>query len=285
MAAKPNIKNPNTREYWELAVRKPAEYGFNTKQAQAMRESLDLTDPKYWKKVLANPKAYLLTTEQAKDLAKFYAKTLAEDIDEQNQMTPEERMDAHAGHHIGYYEVRHGKGHVQMWLEMSVVSPGDAAQLLHGENPTVIKVYDLGDVFGNMKKSFEDVARDGRNRDLRDWIAVARQQNLHAVCIDGWEACATVLTQYQPRKVVHVSSDASGDVAPLKQRNQERRILGLLKQMKFDTLNLPPRDKGKSGLKRKILEEALKEPKLFSKKSFDHAWQRLRNDGSIAGSK
>lgn len=195
MTAKPKSTDANTREYWELAVRNSAEYGLTEEQVLAMKESLALTDPKYWKRVLKDPNSYGFSAEHAKNLAKKHAKTLAEHIDEQNQMTPEERIEAEARHHIGYYDSTHGKGHVQMWLEMGVVSPSDAAQLLQGENPTVFKSYDLGDVFGNMKKAFEDAARDGRDRNLRDWIAVARDRNLRGRCIDGWEACATVLTQ------------------------------------------------------------------------------------------
>ena len=199
MTAKPKSTDANTREYWELAVRNPAEYGLTEEQVLAMKESLALTDPKYWKRVLKDPNSYGYSAEHAKNLAKKHAKTLAEHIDEQNQMTPEEKIEAEAGHHIGYYDSTHGKGHVQMWLEMSVVSPGDAAQLLHGENPTVFKVYDLGDVFGNMKKSFEDVARDGRDRNLRDWIGVAHDRNLQGRCIDGWETCTKVLAIEQAR--------------------------------------------------------------------------------------
>ena len=209
MTAKLNIKDPNTREYWELAVRKPDEYGLNTKQAHAMMESLVLTDPKYWEKVLANPEAHGFTAEQAKYLAKEHTKTLAEHIDEQNQMTPEERLEAEAGAHIGFY----GDKHVQMWLEMADISTTNAALLFYGENPSTFKGYDLGGLFNDMKMLFEDVARDGAVRNLRDWIAVARQQNLHAVCIGGWQACATVCTQYQPRKVAPEMHSGASDRA------------------------------------------------------------------------
>lgn len=201
MTAKPKSTDANTREYWELAVRNSAEYGLTEEQVLAMKESLALTDPKYWKRVLKDPNSYGFSAEHAKNLAKKHEKTLAEHIDEQNQMTPEERIEAEARHHIGYYDSTHGKGHVQMWLEMSVVSPGDAALLFYRENPSTFKGYDLGGPFSDMKMLFEDVARDGAVRNLRDWIAVARERNRQAVCIDGWEACATVFTQYQPRNV------------------------------------------------------------------------------------
>ena len=90
--------------------------------------------------------------------------------------------------HVGYY----GEAHVRMWLSMGSVSTLDAALLFHGENPSSYKGYDMGPDFNDMKKSFDDV--DGK-RNLAGWIAVARQRNLQAVCVEGWAACAKLFAQ------------------------------------------------------------------------------------------
>ena len=70
-----------------------------------------------------------------------------------------------------------------------------------------------------------------------------------------------------------------------KQRTQENRILQLLTAQGYDPLKLAPRAPGKPGPKAEIKTLALKENKLFSKNSFDKAWERLRNDGAVAGAK
>lgn len=70
---------------------------------------------------------------------------------------------------------------------------------------------------------------------------------------------------------------------PLKQRTQERRILELITGLGYAPSNLPARTLGKGGAKAEIKKMAMLEPKLFSKKTFDTAWQRLRDDGDIAG--
>lgn len=80
-----------------------------------------------------------------------------------------------------------------------------------------------------------------------------------------------------------LTESAVSDVAPLKQRNQERRILELLKVKGYEALALPSRSPGKPGAKSEIKKLAVLESKLFSSKSFDTAWQRLRDDGDVAG--
>ncbi len=70
---------------------------------------------------------------------------------------------------------------------------------------------------------------------------------------------------------------------PLKQRSQEARILELLKAQSYDPINLAQRVPGKPGPKAEIRTLALTEPKLFTKSSFDKAWERLRSAGEIAG--
>ena len=71
-----------------------------------------------------------------------------------------------------------------------------------------------------------------------------------------------------------------------KQRAQEARILQLLKEQEYDQSKLPTRAKGKRGVKSEIRAFALaEEPLIFSKNSFDKAWQRLRDGGEIEGGK
>lgn len=74
-------------------------------------------------------------------------------------------------------------------------------------------------------------------------------------------------------------------VAPSKQRTQEKRILELLKAQGYDPLKLAPRMPGKPGPKAEIKTLALTERALFTAKTFDTAWQRLRDAGEVAGAK
>lgn len=68
-----------------------------------------------------------------------------------------------------------------------------------------------------------------------------------------------------------------------KQRAQEVRILELLTAKGYDPLKLSRRAQGKPGPKAEIRTLALTERAMFSKSSFDKAWERLRNDGAVAG--
>lgn len=148
-------------------------------------------------------------------------------------------MEIEAGYHIGYYK----KQHVQTWLMMRAVSPQDAALLFFGENPSKYKgsLPYMGEDFDLMKLSFEDAARDGLARNLRDWVSVARDRNLQAVCIDGWEACITVAApdaptqtdtkpQAAPREAVD-SSDATGWslAIPTRYPGYRKQLFDLLK--------------------------------------------------------
>ena len=69
----------------------------------------------------------------------------------------------------------------------------------------------------------------------------------------------------------------------LKQLAQGNRILELLKSKGHDPLNLADRKAGKRGAKSEIRTLALSEPALFTKKTFNNAWQSLRDDGRVAG--
>jgi hypothetical protein len=81
-----------------------------------------------------------------------------------------------------------------------------------------------------------------------------------------------------PAPVAVVSS-----VAPPKQRAQESRILELLTAQGYVPMRLSQRTPGKPGPKAEIRTLALTEPALFSAKSFEKAWERLRNEGAVAG--
>lgn len=76
---------------------------------------------------------------------------------------------------------------------------------------------------------------------------------------------------------------AKGVVVDGKQRRQERRILELLIGQGFIPKSLPIRSPGSDGVKVEIKQVALLEKSLFSKRSFEHAWDRLRSFGDVAG--
>lgn len=217
------------------------------------------------------------------ELTPFQRRSLARQYDAQHD--PALKIDRDAEAHIGYYR----PNHVQAWLMMGAVSPQNAALVFFGENPSKYKdsLPCMGQAFDLMKWSFEDAARDGLARNLRDWVSVARARNLQGVCIDGWEACIAVAardaqtqTDTQPQAAPVEAVGAS--VAPSKQRRQEQRILELLKAHGYAPLALPKKEAGTRGAKAGIKKLALLEVSLFSDKSFDKAWERLRGYGDVA---
>jgi len=120
-------------------------------------------------------------------------RSLALQSDVQNDPAYVDSQDAKAGLHKGYY----GVNHIQLWLTMGAASPQEAALLFFGKNPSdyTDNLPDLGDAFRSMKRAFEDAARDGQARNLRDWLSVAHARNLDGVAIDGWEACIALSAQ------------------------------------------------------------------------------------------
>jgi len=73
-------------------------------------------------------------------------------------------------------------------------------------------------------------------------------------------------------------------VAPMpKQRAQEQRILQLLNAQGYTPQALTQRAPGKPGPKAEIRSLAMNEKNTFSTKTFDTAWQRLRDSGEIGG--
>jgi hypothetical protein len=86
-----------------------------------------------------------------------------------------------------------------------------------------------------------------------------------------------------PALEVPVSATGQSIALP-RQRAQESNILMLLRSRHFDPLHLPVRGKGAIGTKAGIRAAALLlKPTIFTKNSFDKAWQRLRSDGQIVG--
>ena len=84
-------------------------------------------------------------------------------------------------------------------------------------------------------------------------------------------------------RVTPVMNEILRTTAPIpKQRAQEFRILELLQSKGHDALKLPNWEPGKGGVKSSIRKLALLETALFTKKTFDSTWQRLRDDGRMA---
>lgn len=152
-------------------------------------------------------------------------RSLANQHDQNNDPVLRNSPDAKAGMHIGYL----GVPHVQAWLTMGAVTPQNAALLLFGENPSKYKVSlpDMGPAFDLMKWSFEDAARDGRDRNLSEWITVARARNLHGIGIDSWEACIKVKA-FPQGALMHANSElqAAPEVKAIetKEQRQDRRL-------------------------------------------------------------
>lgn len=74
---------------------------------------------------------------------------------------------------------------------------------------------------------------------------------------------------------------SSGPRVP-KQRTQEEHILMLIKEAGFSPTQLPKWKSNGPGVKAQVKVQALKDTSTFSTKSFELAWQRLRDDGRIA---
>jgi hypothetical protein len=88
------------------------------------------------------------------------------------------------------------------------------------------------------------------------------------------------LVQVNPQEQAATPPEA---VFPLKQQRQEQRILEILRSLGFDPQSLPQRPAGKRGVKSTVKAVARDEPRLFTAKTFDTAWERLRDDGSLVG--
>lgn len=177
------------------------------------------------------------------------------------------------------------------------------------------KVVELGSVAGHDFEALKEVIRRYENVQLNADIAdsglkLNRHKKIELSEFMTWAAkkkwavpagCAGAPVHHpsthQPHLTTHspepvVTAGASGGVEPdkagpvalaalPKQRAQERRILELLASQGYNPLELPPRMPGKTGTKAKIKALALLDTALFSDKSFDTAWQRLRGQGDV----
>ena len=79
------------------------------------------------------------------------------------------------------------------------------------------------------------------------------------------------------------TATGAGTVMRSKQRAQEQRIRELISEAGHRADDLPPRKKGTRGVKAQIRALALRQRDLFSYKSFDLAWGRLRHDRELVG--
>lgn len=84
----------------------------------------------------------------------------------------------------------------------------------------------------------------------------------------------------EPKPVLSASADLATPVP--RQRAQEDVVLNAIKKLGYDPLALPRNPSGKPGPKAAV-RAALSQDQLFKEWStvFDHAWERLRADGSI----
>lgn len=120
--------------------------------------------------------------------------------------------------------------------------------------------------------------------DLPEFVAWALKRNITDMPLE-LVAMGSSQQSKQSEKPIEQTMCGVVNLALPKQRAQESRVLELLKSQKYDPLKLPLREPGKSGAKAKVRKLALLEIKLFTAKSFDTAWQRLRDDCSIVDDK
>ncbi|GEM_PF-3879204 len=179
MSNKP--QDVNSREYWEWAVNNPVEAGLNVRQVNAMKESLDMTDPSYWEKVMADPNAHGFAREHAAQLANHFLK---------ERKAREPTNDEVVGWCDYHLEAAH-------WSALSDVAPTDAAMLLCRFNPNEQSYADARltttDELGpehlvRLGQRLADISKtDPRPRTLRDWHQTARKNGLaYHSWIDGY---------------------------------------------------------------------------------------------------
>ena len=62
---------------------------------------------------------------------------------------------------------------------------------------------------------------------------------------------------------------------------QNSAILQIIKNLGHEPQRFPPNPRGKPGVKAEVKQVMLKNSKLFTEKSFEHAWERLTKSGEI----
>ena len=81
------------------------------------------------------------------------------------------------------------------------------------------------------------------------------------------------------------SKTSRTEVPILKAQAQDKAIIEMLNLVGESPLSLPKSSPGKPGIKAKIKKLAMEDKKLFTSKSFDKSWERLRKERQIAESK
>lgn len=127
---------------------------------------------------------------------------------------------------------------------------------------------------------------------LATWIKATASESLPAEATDASGSVKPAKAGPAPLKAETVPDCNASTVVTVGEANcapmlgqpaQEARILELLICKGHDPLNLADRQPGKRGTKSEIRAMALLEPALFTTKTFDTAWQRLRGGGCLTG--
>lgn len=90
---------------------------------------------------------------------------------------------------------------------------------------------------------------------------------------ETWPIAAKLKSKFfEPTKVIPIS----------KQVLQEQEIMSYLSELGFEPSKLPNYKNGESTVKKQVKDQLIKNKKLFTIRSFLHAWERLRKDKQIA---
>ena len=125
----------------------------------------------------------------------------------------------------------------------------------------------------------EERAREDGEREIAARLEIFRNAALTYARTVG---DPQLIEGFQPLPAHVAQATMVADAAPKAER-QDAAILGWLRKNGYNPTALPDRPSGKAGVKALVLEDAIKDRKLFSEKSFDIAWARLRKDKKIIG--
>jgi hypothetical protein len=155
------------------------------------------------------------------------------------------------------------------------IDPADAVLLL--ERARLMLVSELRDaVAANIGYSgFADSAEES----LEDWNRMLKLAGKPALTDE--QAQAWLSEDNLPIRNDPALGDAEKHQS--KASLQDRAILDWLNKNKFEPTCLPSRAPGKAGAKAECRAQMTKAAALFSAKSFEIAWERLRRSGEIAG--
>jgi len=166
----PPLEDVNTREYWLAAMRDPSAFGMTPQQAEAMSESLGLSDPVAWAELLKNPRELGLSAERANYLASHFLNGVRDSTDEFS---------------VEWWDATVGANH---WALLRNISPMIAAMLGCGLNPEKKSLLTaqggstdetVGQDFTRLHQRFVDLElSDGKPRSLRDWHQAAVEMQI-----------------------------------------------------------------------------------------------------------